>query len=160
MSTTIQNRNASYNSLIGILGRKRNQVFNLFIKEGNATSCELSEKYGIPINQIVGRATELNELCLLTVHGSKKNLTTGFNNAMYRPTTKIERIDLCIKKRDFLTSKKDSLINDITLDLSVYSKIDITRKVRKINRQIGKLDAILSFKNIEVIDPETVDANA
>lgn len=160
MSTTIQNRNASYAKRKDVLARSERRIFQIFLKEGFTSSYEVSEKYGIKINKVVGRVNTLVELCLLRVAGSVFNQETKMPNTVYAVTSVEDRIRLANEKYAEITNKKDQLINDLNLNLSDLTRINVLNKSIRINNHISKLEQILKVKNIEVIDPETVDANA
>jgi DNA-binding Lrp family transcriptional regulator len=79
------NRNASYNELKddGTLSKRRQQVYDAIKGLKHATSPEIGELLGLPINQITGRVKELMELGEISVFGSKLNPKTRKYNTIY-----------------------------------------------------------------------------
>ncbi|WP_440881433.1 hypothetical protein [Tenacibaculum sp. C7A-26P2] len=144
METSIKNRNDAYVSIIESLSKKEQLIFQLIKENAPCTSCEISEKYLIPINEITGRVTGLKKSFLIVEQGSKKNRWTNKNNTLYRAVKNIdERIDLINAHFVQLREQKDNLVNDYNTGLSILTKELIKKQLDKINKQINSLTKIL-----------------
>ncbi|MDB0602134.1 hypothetical protein PL373_13445 [Tenacibaculum maritimum] len=144
METSIKNRNDAYVSIIESLSKKEQLIFQLIKENAPCTSCEISEKYLIPINEITGRVTGLKKSFLIVEQGSKKNRWTNKNNTLYRAVKNIdERIDLINAHFVQLREQKDNLVNDYNTGLSTLTKDLIKKHLDKINKQINSLTKIL-----------------
>jgi len=77
------NRNQAYFSIADKLPQKRRRIFIFISKPEPCTALEISQNYNIPINEVVGRITELKNYFLIAESGSKTNLHTRKQNTMY-----------------------------------------------------------------------------
>lgn len=145
MNTSIQNRNASFFSILNDLPQKKQLILKLFDENPPSTSQEIHEKYMIPINEVVARVSELKNVFLLIEVGSKENRWTGKSNTKYRTLRNVnERIDLINEKFVELRDQKDKLINDYNLGLSEYTKSIVEKRIKAITTKINRLEKVLN----------------
>lgn len=148
MSTSIRNRNDSYVAVIEKLPEKKQLIFQLIKENSPCTAWEISEKYLLPINEVVGRISDLKNECLLIEKGSRLNRYTNKQNTLYKAVNSFdERIDLVNARFTILRDTKDKLVNDYNLGLSKLTKELIKKQLNKINKQINSLTKILDNGN-------------
>ena len=68
-----KNRNDAYVSILEKLPQKKQLIFQLVKENSPCTAWEISEKYMLPINEVVGRISDLKNDFLLVESGSKIN---------------------------------------------------------------------------------------
>ena len=138
---TIKNRNQSFFEILEKLPSKSQLILQCYKENPRATAQEISQKYFIPINEVVARTNELEKACLIKVVGSKVNPYTNKQNTAYDVILNSdERINLVNKRYQILIDKRDNLINDYNLHLSPFSKEVLTREVNKIKKEIMNLE--------------------
>ena len=144
MIDTIKNRNNTYKLIADKLPKKREQIYDLILKEHPCSPQEIKEKYSYVKNMtrnVAMRFTELREAGYIVEHGIYIN-DTGHACSSYRPTTKDERIDIINKKYQCLVDKKSALERDWVfggLQLSGITKDMIQKEINKIDFQIKNL---------------------
>jgi|GEM_PF-1601014 len=138
------NRNRAYFSITEKLPQKRQRIYAFISQCEPCTALEISDNYHIPINEVVGRITELKNYFLIVEAGSKTNLHTGKKNTIYRITkSDSERIDLINQRFVELRNQKEQLERDFHLGISPLTRDLILKETAKINVQIHQLGKIL-----------------
>ena len=136
-SIAIQNRNDSYFEITQKLNKKCQLIFELIKENKGITRQELSDKYSIPINEVSGRITELEKMCLIHATGSLKNRVTNKLNTIYS-VIHGERliIEMRNQKAQELTDIKNGMVNDYILGMSPHTKALIENEKRKIEKEL------------------------
>lgn len=146
MNTSIQNRNKSYTSIVGKLSKKRKKIYQLIKDNEPCSSVDIRNKHHIPINEIVGRVTELKDMCLIEEVGIKKNEWSKQNNTVYRTIKSIsQRIDLINQKYVELRDYRDQIINDYNLGLNNATKEVLKKELKKTYNKINALTKVLKM---------------
>jgi len=137
MSLAIQNRNTSYFEITQKLNKKCQLILELIKENKGITRQELSDKYCIPINEVSGRITELEKMCLIHATGSRMNRFTNKLNTVYNPIYG-ERliIEMRNQKAQELTDIKNGMVNDYILGMSSHTKALIENEKRKIEKEL------------------------
>jgi hypothetical protein len=149
-TTAIDNRNAAYLSIIEKLPQKKQLIFQLIKENAPCTAWQISDKYMIPINEVVARISDLKNDCLLVEAGSSTNRYTKKPNTLYSTVNSInERIDLVNKTFVSLRDARDKFVNDYNLGLSSLTKAIVKKKLIKINKQINLLSEIKGLDDAE-----------
>lgn len=139
----IKNRNESYVAILEKLPQKKQLILQLIKQNAPCSATDISEKYLIPINEVVARITDLKNEFLVTEAGSKLNSYTKKQNTLYKAVLSFDtRIDLINAHFVNLREKKDSLINDFILGLSDFGKEILKKEIEKINNQIKALERV------------------
>ena len=92
MTQVQQTSLSAYQSIRRDLGRRQNQVFNVFLSypNYNYTNTEISRVLGLPINQITPRVYELRRLGLLVEATRRSCLVTGRTCIAWRLNKELE----------------------------------------------------------------------
>ena len=138
MSISIQNRNTAYFEILKKAPKKCQFILELIKENKGITSQELSTKYGIRINNVSGRITELEKMCLIKAVGSAKNLHTNKSNTIY---VAIKDTDAIIERRNLraqeLVDIRDAMVNDYVLGMSPHVMSLIENEKRKIDKELA-----------------------
>jgi len=136
---SIENRNESYFSIAEKLPQKRKTIFICIRKSEPCTALEISQNYNIPINEVVGRISELKNAFLIYECGSKFNLHTGKKNTLYSPVKNLDQqIDLINQRFVELRSQKEQFERDFHLGISTLTRDLILKEIRQ-NPDLYKL---------------------
>ena len=138
MSIAIQNRNTAYFEILKKAPKKCQFILELIKENKGITTQELSTKYGIRINNVSGRITELEKMCLIKAVGSAKNLYTNKSNTIYvaiKDTGAI--IDMRNLKAQELIDENAALINDFILLKSTLSRVILNNRIRKNKKELA-----------------------
>lgn len=142
-TTSTENRNAAYLSIIEKLPQKKQLIFQLIKENEPCTACQVSDKYMIPINEVVARITDLKNDFLLIEAGSATNKYTSKANTLYKTVkTTEQRINIVNKAFVVLRDARDKYVNDYRLGLSSLTKSFVKKKLNKINKQIKLLEEV------------------
>jgi hypothetical protein len=141
---SIKNRNDAYVLILERLPQKKQLIFQLVKENSPCTAWEISEKYMLPINEVVGRISDLKNDFLLVESGSKTNQYTKKQNTLYRTVNTInERIDLINATFVVLRDNKSKLESDYHLGISQLTKEMVKKEIAKIKSQINSLSRII-----------------
>ena len=138
MSISIQNRNNAYFEILKKAPKKCQFILELIKENKGITTQELSTKYGIRINNVSGRITELEKMCLIKAVGSAKNLHTNKFNTIY---VAIKDLKTITERRNLkaqeLIDENAALINDFILLKSTLSKVILNNRIRKNKKELA-----------------------
>ena len=138
MSIAIQNRNTAYFEILKKAPKKCQFILELIKENKGITTQELSTKYGIRINNVSGRITELEKMCLIKAVGSAKNLHTNKSNTIYVAIKDLKTIiDMRNLKAQELIDENAALINDFILLKSTLSKVILNNRIRKNKKELA-----------------------
>ena len=138
MSIAIQNRNNAYFEILKKAPKKCQFILELIKENKGITTQELSTKYGIRINNVSGRITELEKMCLIKAVGSAKNLHTNkFNNIYVAIKDTGAIIDMRNLKAQELIDENAALINDFILLKSTLSRVILNNRIRKNKKELA-----------------------
>ena len=137
MSIATQNRNRAYFEITEKLNKKCQLILELIKENKGITRQELSDKYCIPINEVSGRITELEKMCLIRAIGSSKNSVTNKFNTIYKAIHG-ERliIEMRNQKAQELIDIRNGMVNDYILGMSPHTKALIENEKRKIEKEL------------------------
>jgi len=128
------------------LPQKRQLIYQIIAEHKGITAQQISEKYLIPINEVVGRISELKERCLVEEYGSVDNNYSGHKNTVYRAIkNRSEIIDRVNIKYAAITTIKDALTRDLIRDLSPYSKELLSKQLYREDKRIKVLEQTLEL---------------
>ncbi len=146
MELSVENRNKAFNKMLSELPEKRKLILGIITQYNGITAHKISELYSIPINQVVGRITELKERCLIYESGSITNVKTDHLNTLYKSVeNKTHYKELVDMGLDLNFMKKQELETSLALSMG-YGKEVLSKELKKIN---AKLNFI--YKNLEII---------
>ena len=138
MSIATQNRNNAYFEILETLPKKCQLILELIKENKGITRQELSDKYMIPINEVSGRITELEKMCLISAVGSSKNSTTNKSNTIYVAIKDLNTItNMRNERAQELIDENNSLINDFILLKSTLSKSILNKRIRKNKKELA-----------------------
>ena len=137
MSIATQNRNKAYFEITEKLNKKCQLILELIKENKGITRQELSDKYCIPINEVSGRITELEKMCLIHATRSSKNSITNKLNTVYE-AIRGERliIEMRNQKAQELIDIRNGMVNDYILGMSPHTKALIENEKRKIEKEL------------------------
>ena len=137
MSIATQNRNKAYFEITEKLNKKCQLILELIKENKGITRQELSDKYCIPINEVSGRITELEKMCLIHATRSSKNSITNKLNTVYEAIHG-ERliIEMRNQKAQELIDIRNGMVNDYILGMSPHTKALIENEKRKIEKEL------------------------
>ena len=137
MSIATQNRNKAYFEITEKLNKKCQLILELIKENKGITRQELSDKYCIPINEVSGRITELEKMCLIHATRSSKNSITNKLNTVYE-AIRGERliIEMRNQKAQELIDIRNAMVNDYILGMSPHTKALIENEKRKIEKEL------------------------
>ena len=138
MSIAIKNRNTAYFEILKKAPKKCRFILELIKENKGITSQELSTKYGIRINNVSGRITELEKMCLIKAVGSAKNLHTNKSTTIYVAIKDLKTIiDMRNLKAQALIDENAALINDFILLKSTLSRFILNNRIRKNKKELA-----------------------
>ena len=133
-----QNRNKVYYEILENLPKKRKLIFNIIKENKGISTQEINKNYNWKVNEISGRITELEKMCLISAVGSSKNSTTNKSNTIYVAIKDLSTItNMRNERAQELIDENNSLINDFILLKSSLSKSILNRRIRKNKKELA-----------------------
>lgn len=143
---SIKNRNRAYFNIIEKLPQKKQLIYQIICEEKKVSAWQISIKYMLPINEVVGRITELKERCLIEENGSFENVNSRQKNTAYSAIKEVDEIRRRINlKYAGLKNNYDMMTNDYLLGMSVFSKEILEKERKKIKNKIENLEQTLKL---------------
>ncbi len=146
MELSTENRNKAFNKMLSELPEKRKLILGIITQYNGITAHKISELYSIPINQVVGRITELKDRCLIYESGSITNVKTDHLNTLYRSVD---------DKYDYKRLVEESLDSNFIAKQELESALDLSSGYAKevLGKELKKINSKLNFiyKNLEII---------
>lgn len=134
------NRNLAYQNILDKLPEKRKMIYNIVANNNGITSQEISDKYNLPINQVVGRVYELKERFLIKECGSLDNHITQTKNTRYKALeSELEHEELKSKELDLLFDKRLDIQCTLMHCREVYSIEALKKELKRIEKKINIL---------------------